>query len=192
MKIEFIESTHTYINSKGIVIPSVSELIRFKFPQMYEGVPEKILKKKASYGTKLHEVVEDLFLHKTTLEEIDSKRIDPNIKVSARQAEELRKKWCFYIKDSEQIISYKEKYAGTYDLRTDEDILIDIKTTSEIHTEWLEYQLGLYYLGLGVEKPYGYVLHLPKGNVGNVLQINVKSFEECKELVKEYEKHNSI
>lgn len=187
-KIEFVESTHTYLYG-GVIIPSVSELIRFKFPKQYDGVPEKILKNKAQYGTKVHQLVEDLFLKRTTLEEIQSKRIDPNTKVSVEQAESLRKNWCFYIKDSEKIVTYKGKYAGTYDLITDDDFIIDIKTTTEIHEEWLSWQLGLYYLASGIEQSVGYVMSLPKGKPGVVKPITVKSWDECKELVKEYEKH---
>ena len=187
-KITFIEEGHYYLNSKGVIIPSVSELIRFKFPNQYEGVPERILKNKASYGTKLHSLVEDLFLGKTTLEEINSKKIDPNLKVSCAQAEELRKKWCIFIQDSEQIISYQDRYAGTYDLRDMQDEIIDIKTTTEIHEDWIQLQLSLYYLALGIKKEMGYCLHLPKGKPGRIVAIKTLSHDYCKGVLEEYEK----
>ena len=41
--VEFIPDTHVYL-ANGILCPSVSELIRFKFPEAYAGIPKKILK----------------------------------------------------------------------------------------------------------------------------------------------------
>ena len=55
--VEFIPDTHVYL-ANGILCPSVSELIRFKFPEAYAGIPKKILKQKANYGTKVHDYVE--------------------------------------------------------------------------------------------------------------------------------------
>lgn len=185
--IEFIEDTHTYLND-GVIIPSVSELIRFKFPEAYAGIPKKVLKSKAKYGTKVHQMVEDYVANKITMKEIQEKNIDPDIKIAVEQFEKLRKDWCFFIKSMEQIVSYKDKYAGTYDMLTEDDYIIDLKTTSQIHDEWLSWQLGLYYLAYGAEKPYGYVIWLPKGNVAQMKQINVKTFDECKRLVDDYYK----
>ena len=185
--IEFLEDEHIYL-SDGVIVPRVSELIRFKFPGQYDGVPTKILKRKASYGTKVHQTIEAFVNKEFTLEELKAKKIDPDIKIAVEQFESLRKKWCFFVKDMEQIVANKDKYAGTYDIRTEDDIIIDLKTTSEIHDEWLSWQLGLYYLAAGIEKPYGYVIWLPKGKAAEVKQIPVKSFEECKQLLKDYEK----
>lgn len=185
--IEFLEDTHTYLID-GVIVPSVSELIRFKFPTAYEGVPKRILKNKANYGTKVHSTIEAYVNKEFTLEELQKKKIDPDIKIAVEQFEELRKKWCFYIKDMEQIVAYKDKYAGTYDIRTEDNFIIDMKTTSEIHDEWLSWQLGLYYLALGEEKPHGYVIWLPKGKVAEIKQIEVKTYDECKRLVSDYEK----
>lgn len=190
MKISFIEETHNYL-AGGVIIPSVSELIRFKFPDAYKGIPTEILKKKANYGTKVHGLIEDFVQRKFTLNELEQKNIDPNIKIAVSQFEELRAKWSFYIKDMEQIVSYKGKYAGTYDILTEDDYIIDLKTTATIHEDWLSWQLGLYYLAKGIEKEFGYCIWLPKGKPGQVKQITVKTWEECKELIKEYEKHNS-
>lgn len=184
-EIEFVEEGHYYLND-GVLIPSVSELIRFRFPEAYAGIPDKILKKKADYGTKVHDYIERFINKEFTLEEVQKKNIDPNIKIAVEQFEKLRKKCCFYIKDMEEIVSYKGKYAGKYDLLTDDDLIIDIKTTSEIHDEWLKYQLGLYYLAAGIKQEYGYVIWLPKGKAGQVKQISVAPHEECIKLLKEY------
>lgn len=187
-KIEFIEDTHTYLNEDGIIIPSVSALIRFKFNDQYAGVPEKILKKKAQYGSKVHEYIERFINKEFTLEELNKKKIDPDIKIAVEQFEILRKTWAFHIKDTEQIVTYKGKYAGKYDLRTIDDYIIDIKTTSEIHEEWLRWQLSLYQMAAGIKKDFGFCLWLPKGKMGKCVQINTFPEEECVQLIKDYEK----
>lgn len=188
--IEFLEDTHTYL-ADGVIIPSVSELIRFKFPEAYKGVPNRILKRKASYGTKVHQMIENFIDGKITLEEIRAKRIDPDVKIAVEQFEVLRKKWAFYVKDMEQIVSYQGRYAGMYDIRTITDELIDIKTTADLHEDWLSWQLGLYYTALGVEKPFGYVLWIPKGKMAQIKQIDVVPTRECVQLIDEYEKHSA-
>lgn len=187
-KIEFLEDTHTYL-ADGVIVPSVSELIRYRFPDAYKGIPERVLKKKADYGTKVHQYIEKFIDKEFTLEELNKKRIDPNIKIAVEQFEYLRKMWAFHIKDYEQIVSYKDKFAGTYDLRTIDDLIIDLKTTSELHEDWLKWQLALYYLGAGITRDFGYVIWLPKGKAGQVKQINVATHEECIQLLKDYEKH---
>lgn len=188
--VEFVEETHTYLID-GIIVPSVSELIRFKYPEAYKGVPQRILKQKADYGSKVHDYVQRFVEKEFTIEELKERNIDPNIKVAIEQFEYLRKMWAFQVQDMEQIVHYKDKYCGRYDIKTIDDLFIDIKTTSEIHEEWLSWQLGLYQFAAGIKKDFGYVIWLPKGKMGQVKQINVKTHEECIELVKEYEKHSS-
>lgn len=188
MTIEFIPETHTYLNSKGVIIPSVSELIRFKFKDAYKGVPDRILKKKADYGTKCHDYVERFIKGEFTLEELKTKRIDPDIKLAVENFEYHRKMWAFYITDIERVVSYSDRYAGTLDLLTEDGYVIDIKTTTEVHQDWLAYQLGLYALALGIRKDFHYCMWLPKGKMGKVIQINVPKEEELKRLIDDYEK----
>ena len=187
MTIEFLEDVHAYLYN-GVIIPSVSELIRFKFPDAYAGIPDRVLKKKANYGTKVHALVESYANGDITMEEVQKKRIDPDIKIAVEQFEAIRKNWAFYIKDMEKIVCWKGRYAGTYDMRIEGDYLIDLKTTSVIHEEWLRWQLGLYYLAAGLDKHHGFVIWLPKGKMAQVRQINVVSKEECIQLVDDYEK----
>ena len=57
--IEFIEDGHIYLKD-GIIVPSVSEIIEFIFPNKYKNIPKWILDKKAEYGTKVHYAIECL------------------------------------------------------------------------------------------------------------------------------------
>ena len=188
-EVEYIDDTHQYLIN-GVLVPSVSELIKFKYPDMYSNVPKTVLRQSANYGTKVHDYIQRFVEGEFTIEELKERNIDPNIKIAVEQFEYLRKMWAFQIKDMEQIVHYKEKYAGRYDMRTIEgdDLILDLKTTSEIHEEWLSWQLGLYYMAAGLKRDFGYVIWLPKGKAGQVKQINVKSHEECRQLLEDYEK----
>ena len=188
--IEFLEDTHTYL-ADGIIIPSVSELIRFNFPEAYANIPDRILKKKASYGTKVHQTIEAFLRKEFTLEDLKKKRIDPDIKIAVEQFESLRRKWMFEIKDMEQIVSWRNKFAGQFDLLTVDNFIIDIKTTTDLHEDWLALQLGLYYLASGIKKDFGYCMWVPKGKMAKVIKIPVVDEEKCVQLVGEYEKHTS-
>lgn len=183
--IEYLDDIHAYLID-GVMVPSVSELIRFKFPEMYKNVPTKILKQKANYGTKTHDYIERFVKGEFTIEELNKKNIDPNIKIAVEQFELLRNKWAFYIKEMEQIVSWKEKYAGRYDAYTTDGHIIDLKTTSELHEEWLKWQLSLYALALGTEKDFHYCIWLPKGKAGKVIQIDTLPREEVEKLVDDY------
>ena len=113
--------------------------------------------------------------------------MDPNIKVAVEQFEMLRKEWGFHAKDMEQIVTYEGRYAGTYDILTIDNYIIDLKTTAELHEDWLSYQLGLYYLAAGIDQKIGYCIWLPKGKAGSVVQIDVATKEECISLLEDYE-----
>lgn len=57
--IEFIEQEHIYLYC-GVIIASVSEILRFIFPNKYKDVPQEILDSKAEYGTLVHKYTEML------------------------------------------------------------------------------------------------------------------------------------
>ena len=191
MAIEYIDETHTYLNSKGIIIPSVSALVGFKFKDQYKDIPESVLKKKARYGSKVHEYIERFVKKEFTLEELQKKRIDPDVKLAVEEFERCRKMWCFFIKDVERMVDWNERYAGRLDLLTEDNYVIDIKTTQELHTDWLRYQLSLYAMALGIKQDFHYAMWLAKGKMGKVITIPTVPEEELRSLVKEYEQANS-
>ena len=57
--VEFIEDGHIYLLD-GVIIPSVSEILHFIFPDKYSNVPNYILNAKADYGSMIHESIERL------------------------------------------------------------------------------------------------------------------------------------
>ena len=184
--IEFIEEGHYYLLD-GVIVPSVSEIIRFKFPEAYAGIPEQILKKKATYGTKLHRTIEEFIEGECSLQDIQKRRIDPNIKIAVEEFERLRREWIFSIDKVEQIVHWGDHYAGTFDLKCKDGLIIDLKSTSEVHMDWLQLQLSLYYMADNNPQKHGYCMWFPKGSPGKVIQVETLSFDECKEIVKDFE-----
>ena len=193
-KLEFIEDIHQYLYN-GVIIPSVSEIIAYKFPDMYKGIPEKVLSKKAEYGTKTHDIIENVLMNRITLDEVVRMDIDPNIKISAQIAKDLCREWIIQPEAVEQQVCYKGRYAGTYDMITYDNIIIDIKTTSKLYIDNetlqapLNLQISLYYMAAGIENDYGYVLWIPKGSFeGFVKKVNCWKWDDLKGLLEEYEK----
>ena len=189
--VEFVESGHYYVNSKGIIMPSVSDLVEYHFQDTYKDIPKHILEAKAIYGTWLHELLEMYDNGELDMEQFQYSKFDPNLKASVNQYIELKKKYMIYPKSQEIIINYQERYAGRYDKLDKQKILWDVKSTSKKYEEKWACQLGYYYLALGLEKEVGYVIWLPKKAKGEVVMIKPWSNEICKKGLEDYEKHHS-
>ena len=81
--IEFLEEEHVYLLD-GVIIPSVSEILYFIFPDKYKNINLATLNKKAEYGSKIHEAIECLEQSKEMPE------LDINQEFSLRQYERLK------------------------------------------------------------------------------------------------------
>lgn len=184
--IRYEDATHTYYNSKGQVIPSVSQLVEFKFSGTYKDVPPEVLKRSADYGTKVHLILEEYDLGHTE-KAYELAIDDDNMLDSLSDYVKLKKTYMIQPKSQEQIVDYHERYGGRYDKLDGQNNLWDVKTTSAEHPEKWALQLGLYYMALGIENPYGYVIHLPKGKRGTVKLITVPNHAECLKVLEEYE-----
>lgn len=187
--VKFVELGHYYVNSKGIVIPSVSDLVDFHFNGTYANVPEHILEAAADYGTKMHSLLEAYDNGELNLEHIQLSQIDPNLKEGVNQYSELKKKYMIYPTSQEAKVDYQERYAGRYDKLDAQKILWDVKTTSKKYEDKWACQLGYYYLALGVEKEVGYVIWIPKKQKAQVILIHPWTNQQCIEGLEEYEKH---
>lgn len=55
--LEYIDDTHTYLVD-GIIVPSITQLIKMKFKNKYDAVPKEVLKKAADKGTATHLAIE--------------------------------------------------------------------------------------------------------------------------------------
>lgn len=137
--VEFIEETHTYLIN-GVIVPSITQLLKKKFGGKYKYVNSDLLKKSAELGTKTHKAIEDYCRYGI---EDDSKEL--------RNFKFLQKHYNFSVKDNEvTVILFKEDKpisAGRLDLVLEIDGKIgggDIKRTSTLDKEYLAYQLNLY------------------------------------------------
>lgn len=186
--IEFVEDGHLYLIS-GILVPSVSEILNFIFPDKYSNVPKKILNSKAEYGSRVHEAIECLengkkLPHLNYLQE-----------VSIEQWEKLKSENKIEVIEQEKMVNYKNYYCGRFDMIANVKgaySLCDIKTTAKLDKESLSWQLSLYALAHNPDKyetefEKFYAIWLPKKELGEVVEINKKPKEELLEMLKRFE-----
>ena len=136
--VKFRDDDHTYWDGSKQLI-SVSELIRLIVGNVYESIPDGVLKKAANFGTAIHEAIE--LMNETGI------RMDVPEGGDHCLDTWLRIKGDIIVEKSEQLLHYKDLFAGTCDLICqdgDKRILADYKTTSKLHTENVTLQLNLY------------------------------------------------
>ena len=192
--VEYIGETHTYLVD-GVIVPSVTQLLQFKFPNKYSGIPQKVLDNKAEYGTKIHKLIEimndsdDIYSVCSAIEEcadyITASAIKQYIKLYIEN--DIRPI------DQEQIV-YNDKVAGRFDLLAkvnEKYSLCDIKTTATLDKEYLSWQLSIYnYLG-DCRADKLYAIWLPKKELGKLVEVEFKTNEEIKDLIEEWCKCNA-
>lgn len=140
--LEYFDDTHTYLVD-GIIVPSITQILKIKFKNKYSGVDQKVLNRASEKGTEIHEDIEKLC---KTGEAEDLKEVKNFIF--------LQKQYKFNTIDNEvPIILFREETpvgAGRLDLVLEENNelgLGDVKRTSVLDKEYLAYQLNLYRIG---------------------------------------------
>lgn len=180
--IEFIEEGHIYLKD-GMIVPSVSSILHFIFPDKYKDVPIEVLNKKAEYGTKVHEAIEKI--------EKTGEIIELNVhqKIALEQYLKLKKRYDMEVLEQEKIISYEYDYCGRFDMIAQvgtDRCLCDIKTTSILDKEYLSWQLSFYELATGERFDKLYAIWLPKKELGELVEIKRKPKEELLAKLKEF------
>lgn len=181
--LEFDRDSHTYAVD-GIEVPSVTTLVKSRFPHMYESVKPEILQAAAERGTMIHAAIErfcrtgweayipELTGFKALMEVYD-------FRVRSNEAPVI------LFRHGEPVA------AGTTDLVFEMDGVkcgADIKTTARLDKDYLEAQLNLYRIGfaqtygIGWEKLYA--LHL-RGTVKTLTEIPVNE-DLAEEILEEY------
>lgn len=170
--LEYEDITHTYLYN-GVVIPSITQLLKLKFPDKYKDVPKFVLRKAAEKGTALHKAIED---YENTGIITELKEFGNYIR--------LKNRYNFTVRENEKpvvLFSGKDAVAaGRFDMLTEENGVIgleDIKRTAKLDKAAVELQLNLYRIGLrqsyGIEANYLKVIHLREDVAERVeLQIN--------------------
>ena len=137
--LEYIDETHTYLYD-GVVLPSITQLLRVKFGNKYNGIPKETLERASVQGTAVHKAIEDYDQHgiESELPEL-------------RNYKFLKKAYNFGCVDNEvPVVLFRDGEAvacGRLDLVLTEGEKIglgDIKRTSTLDKTYLAYQLNLY------------------------------------------------
>ena len=187
--IEFVEDGHLYLIS-GILVPSVSEILNFIFPDKYSNVPKQILNSKAEYGSRVHEAIEHLEKDETL------PQLNYLQEASLKQWEKLKSGNKIEVIEQEKMVNYGNHYCGRFDMIANVNgaySLCDIKTTAKLDLESLSWQLSFYALAHNPDKyetefEKFYAIWLPKRELGEVVEIERKSKEDLLEKLKEFEK----
>lgn len=139
--LEYDDDSHIYLVD-GVIVPSVTQLLKSKFGNKYDLVNPAVLERAAIRGTAIHEAIEKYC--KTG--ESDGSREVHNFNF-------LRTRYNFEVLANEVpiVISDKEPIAaGRLDLVLSingHKAIADIKTTAVLDKEYLYYQLNLYRVG---------------------------------------------
>lgn len=146
--LEYIDDTHTYLVD-GIIVPSITQLIKMKFKNKYDAVPKKVLKKAADKGTAMHLAIE--------LYEKEGKESDL---VELKNYKFLKKhlKWKVIASEIPIILFYNDEpiAAGRLDQVIEmngKKGINDLKRTASFDKEYVALQTNLY--RIGYKQSYG-------------------------------------
>lgn len=162
--LEYDDASHTYLVD-GIIVRSVTQLLKLKFGGKYDGIDAGVLKAAADRGTAIHKAIEE-YCKTGRNEDV------PEV----RDFKFLQHQYNFLVTGNEMpiILDFAgETYAGRLDLILNMNpsdpcyAVADIKTTSTLDKDYLGHQLNLY--RMGVEQCYDivpqelYGIHLKDG-----------------------------
>ena len=190
--LEFDKENHIYLKD-GVILRSVTQILKELFPLKYDGIPENILNEKAKYGTELHKFIEIIEKKKPKRPLAYIKKYyNPNIYQieSLKDYLEIKRKYNIEITDSEKMVVYKDIYCGTLDLKGTVDnkkAIIDIKTTYDLDELYVSWQNSLYEMA---SEPVDelYCMWLPKGHLGKLVKLERINEKDLKILIgEEYE-----
>lgn len=154
--LEYIDDTHTYLYD-GIVLPSITQIMKVKFGNKYDGIPKETLERAADMGNAVHSAIEAFEKNNiiTPLPELRNYRF-------------LKKAYNFECIDNEvPVVLFKDGEAvacGRLDLvltEGDKVGLGDIKRTAALDKNYLTYQLNLY--RIAYQQSYGKNIEFLRG-----------------------------
>lgn len=169
--LEYIDDGHTYLVD-GLIVPSITEIVKYKVSGKYDGVSSATLTRAAEAGTAVHEAIERYCKYG---EESDLPEV--------RNFAFLRDQYGFTVLANEVpvILSMNEVpvAAGRLDMVLEMNGQVggaDIKRTSSLDRAYLAYQLNLYRIAYaqcyGVEWEFLRGIHL-REDVRKFVQIPI-------------------
>lgn len=182
--LEYIDESHTYIFN-GVILPSITQILKVKFGNKYLGVSNKTLERAANLGTEVHKAIEDYEVRGIENKELKELRNYVFLKVRNNFK-------C--LKNEVPIVLFlddKPICAGRVDLVLEQNGckgIADIKRTSVFDKEYVAYQTNLY--RIGYQQSYGEDISFLKGihlreNVRKYIDLPINE-EMSINLLKEY------
>lgn len=192
--LEYFDDEHVYLVD-GVIVPSITQILKYKFGGKYNGVSKSVLQKASEKGTMVHEAIEKYckYGYESDLPEL-------------RNFLFLQRAYKFDVIWNEVpvILSFDGEpvSAGRLDLvieKIGEDGVLhgergiaDIKRTSTLDKEYLAYQLNLY--RIAYQQCYGTKIDFLKGihlreEKRKYVDIPINE-DMAMELVKEYIENN--
>ena len=199
---EYFDDTHTYLVD-GVIVPSITQILKYKFGKKYEGIDKDVLKRAADVGTEVHNQIENLCKYERLFDERhNTSDLSPNAQIitELRNFMFLRERYKFEVLENEVPVILWNKDnrvigAGRLDLVLKMDDKIggaDIKRTSTLDKEYLAYQLNLYRIAYrqtyGIEWEFLRGLHL-RNDVRKFVTIPIRE-PQIWEFLNEWEEHN--
>ena len=187
--LEYIDESHTYLYN-GVILPSITQILKSKFGNKYIGVDEKVLQRASEKGTEVHKAIEDY----------EKRSIDDLNCTELRNYKFLKKQFGFDCLDNEVpiVLFFNDEpiSAGRVDLILEDNGKVgiaDIKRTSVFDKEYVAYQTNLYRLGYqqsyGTEITFLRGIHL-RDKVRKYIEIPIKE-KEILEFIEKYLKENN-
>lgn len=134
----FNEEQHTYTLGDKQLSGITTIIKQLVFPDMYKGISQAVLNKAAERGTRIHNLIQMWVMGILSNEDIAELQCFLDAFTAASLISHA----------SEYLVSDNESVASSIDLVClDADgnfVLCDIKTTSVLHTEYLQWQLSIY------------------------------------------------
>lgn len=169
--LEYFDDEHIYLVD-GVIVPSITQLLKKRFGNKYAGVSRETLKRAADAGTAVHDAIER-YCKDGTESELPE----------ARNFKFLQRQYGFEVIENETpVILFQDNEpvaAGRLDMvikMNDRVGGADIKRTATLDKEYLAYQLNLYRIAYrqcyGVEWEFLRGLHL-RENVRKFVQIPI-------------------
>ena len=160
-RVSFDDITHSYLLDGEIYLMGVTSLMKkHHLSADYTGIDKDTLNKAADRGTKGHKEIENYI---------------KGVKYKPTSITKSFQKLGLKVKESEFLISDNEIVASMIDLILEDYSLVDIKFTSQVHIEAVQWQLSIYaYLFeryYNIKVPNIYVLHFDKQNKGSLIKL---------------------
>lgn len=183
--VRFSEADHRYTTTEGRQLSGVTSILgAVIFHDKYEGIPQHVLDAAAQRGTEIHARCAEIDLFDSTeASAYDRPEVKNYIKLKAQHG--------ITIIANEYLVSDERRVATMIDALDSEGNLYDIKTTAQLDTDYLSWQLSIGAYLFELQNPelragrlYGIWL---RGDRAELVEVERRSSEEIEELLSDYE-----